>query len=910
MVEKLGTTVVRNRWRVVLLAALLTGVAGWGMTQIPLFSSRKVLLPKDTEVLQRLDRFLQKFGSASDLIVVLEGAPMAELRSFATDLADRLRQQPAIRHVSERLDTAFLLNHAYLAIPREDLARVALALDQLKSLPDLASEDPAVAIRRADRWLAHHPPIASLGVDRRTGEQAARLTLFILEEWQRWLESPEVPPRIRWEKILERKEVESVLQSDGYYQSRDGRMLFVFVSPKEVSEEFDALDPFLSGVRQMAEGLRAEYAAAGRMAPRFGLAGLPALLHEEYETINSDVRRIVMVGALGVLLVILFGMRSPRRALVVFVPVLLGATWNTALTLFTVGHLTLITAGFNAILFGVGVDYGIFITSRINELLRDGAPLETAIARGLALSARAVLTAGGATVLIFGCLGTVEFTGFSELGIVAGGGVLGVLVATFFVMPAVFAILKPKRPLARKAPTVEGPEAGAAGRRLPRPVAGAVVGVAVALAGLGAWYGLRIPFDYDVLSMLPRGSESARLQRRMLEESDFQSEVVILTVPPTASGPDFVEARRLSEAAGRLPTVARIHTIVDLFPMDAALRAEVAQRAGRVSTTSPLAQYLLRRAPIRLTRPNLDLLASVFTKALDFLDELQSEAFSVGFAEIVRLLEKVRPRLRAVQAKLGADPERVRERTNALLERLAEEGRVALRVLAHWAQAAPLRPEDLPPAIRGRFFAPDGTMAIYVFPAKSIYDVDFLDELMTDIYRVSPSATGFPTIHQVFSRMAVDSFSNGSLLALGVALFWILVAVRKLWGFLVAALPLLMGLGWMLGTLAVLGVKYNYANMVALPLVMALAVDYGVWFGHRWRELHGAPPWSAVSLAGRAILLAFLTTAAGLGAIMLGRYQGVFSLGVAITVGLCCTVFAALAVGPFLAQLGKASGKS
>jgi predicted RND superfamily exporter protein len=113
----------------------------------------------------------------------------------------------------------------------------------------------------------------------------------------------------------------------------------------------------------------------------------------------------------------------------------------------------------------------------------------------------------------------------------------------------------------------------------------------------------------------------------------------------------------------------------------------------------------------------------------------------------------------------------------------------------------------------------------------------------------------------------------------------------------------------MLGILAALGIKYNYANMVALPLVMALAVDYGVWFGYRWRELGGVAPWKAVSLAGRAILVAFLTTVAGLGAIMLGRYQGVSSMGVAITVGLCCTVFAALAVGPFVAQLRGRRGE-
>ena len=65
---------------------------------------------------------------------------------------------------------------------------------------------------------------------------------------------------------------------------------------------------------------------------------------------------------------------------------------------------------------------------------------------GMAASYKAILTAGGASVLIFGALSTVEFPGFAELGIVAGLGVLLILVATIFVQPAIYALLPPPIP--------------------------------------------------------------------------------------------------------------------------------------------------------------------------------------------------------------------------------------------------------------------------------------------------------------------------------------------------------------------------------------------------------------------------------------------------------------------------------
>ena len=107
----------------------------------------------------------------------------------------------------------------------------------------------------------------------------------------------------------------------------------------------------------------------------------------------------------------------------------------------------------------------------------------------------------------------------------------------------------------------------------------------------------------------------------------------------------------------------------------------------------------------------------------------------------------------------------------------------------------------------------------------------------------------------------------------------------------------------MMGIIYLANIKFNYANIIAFPLMIGLAVDYGVWFGHRRLELKDLSPWRVARRAGRAITLAAGTTLAGLGAIMMARYEGISILGITITIGLCCCLLAALVVSPALAQL-------
>jgi len=118
---------------------------------------------------------------------------------------------------------------------------------------------------------------------------------------------------------------------------------------------------------------------------------------------------------------------------------------------------------------------------------------------------------------------------------------------------------------------------------------------------------------------------------------------------------------------------------------------------------------------------------------------------------------------------------------------------------------------------------------------------------------------------------------------------------------ILAALPLGVGVLQMFGLLGVLGIAMNPANLIALPLILGIGVDYGVHIVHEFRESSGVyrmSPGTAV-----AVLVDALTTLVGFGSLMIASHQGLQSLGRVLTLGVTCCLFTSLVMLPALLTL-------
>ena len=91
----------------------------------------------------------------------------------------------------------------------------------------------------------------------------------------------------------------------------------------------------------------------------------------------------------------------------------------------------------------------------------------------------------------------------------------------------------------------------------------------------------------------------------------------------------------------------------------------------------------------------------------------------------------------------------------------------------------------------------------------------------------------------------------------------------------------------MLGIMYLTGMKYNYMNLIAVPIILGIGIDDGVHALHRFREERGAGIERierSYRHVGRAILLTSLTTMIGFGSLTFYEMRGMASFGAVMLV--------------------------
>jgi predicted RND superfamily exporter protein len=337
--------------------------------------------------------------------------------------------------------------------------------------------------------------------------------------------------------------------AEPYFTSRDRRLFFLFVQPDDPDSSAAALAPFVSGVRQaLAE---AHLESSGIHA---GLTGLPKYALDDKEVIQRDIGSLSVLAFLLVLGLFVAAFASFLRPLAAMAALLAAVGVLLGPIAVYPGHLTLLSAFFASILFGLGVDYGIHVIDRVEELLAAGTAERQALVAAVESLAPGLATGALTTAFAFFSLDFCGFRGFEELGVIAGMGVLVCLLAMVTVLPALLALTS-RRPAATRAPRRRPQRRlGRLLVRLQHPVTAVLVGGAALVAPLAGGPG----FDTDYLNLQPKGSETVRLERQMVEGSGLSPQFAAFVTGSRR------EAAELTARLRRDTTVGEVHSVADL----------------------------------------------------------------------------------------------------------------------------------------------------------------------------------------------------------------------------------------------------------------------------------------------------------------------------------------------------------
>ncbi len=188
----------------------------------------------------------------------------------------------------------------------------------------------------------------------------------------------------------------------------------------------------------------------------------------------------------------------------------------------------------------------------------------------------------------------------------------------------------------------------------------------------------------------------------------------------------------------------------------------------------------------------------------------------------------------------------------------------------------------------------------YVYPAGDIYDADFLETFNTESASVSETSIGFPVIFADHSQLITAGFGTAFGVGGLFVIVFLLLDFRRPGDVFLAGVPVLVGAAWMLGLMALLDLSFNFANLIAVPIVLGVGIDAGVHLVHRYRLEADEGMIVGLAHTGRAILVASLTTMVGFGSLALASHRGMASLGILLVLGVGSCLVAALVVLPNL----------
>jgi predicted RND superfamily exporter protein len=247
------------------------------------------------------------------------------------------------------------------------------------------------------------------------------------------------------------------------------------------------------------------------------------------------------------------------------------------------------------------------------------------------------------------------------------------------------------------------------------------------------------------------------------------------------------------------------------------------------------------------------------------------------------------------------------------LKKLKQKTRDRLEEIRVWTESSPITVDDLPEWVQGKFREKDGTLGrmVYIYPRVNEWFVTEMEEFYEEWGeidvpgkgKVRPSASGFILV-EVVRAVQRDGILM-TCVATAVVLVLLIVDLRSLFKALFVFAPLLVGLCWTGGLMALLGIKVGLYNMLVLPTLLGIGIDASVHLYHTYREHGPGALRHALRTTGVAVVIASATTGVGFVGMTFVSHDGLRSIGILAVIGIAACLVGALVTLSLLLALGE-----
>ena len=859
MLEATITAIVRVctrfPWPIIALA-LLAGLASgiYSTRHFAISTDINKLISPDLDWRQREAAIDKAFPGHFESTLVVVDAPTAELASIASaELVQRLAQHRYLfRSIEDMGGSDFFLRNGLLFQPADRVASLTEGLTQAAPLISTLAGDPSL------RGLTRAMSLGLVGVQNHmvTLDGLVRPLSMAATTIEDALAGR--PAAFSWQEML-----------SGGKPTPDDLRRIIDVRPVL---NFSALKPgeaSSDAIRQAASELQ----LAAKYQARVRLTGSVPMADEEFATVQQGAVVNTVSTVIVVLVILWLALKSARLIAAVFINLFVGLAITAALGLMMVGALNLISVAFAVLFVGLGVDFAIQFSVRYRAERHLVPELRPALAQaakkvGVPLTLAAAAVAAG----FFSFLPTA-YLGVSELGQIAGVGMLIAYLTSITLLPALITVLNPTGEPEPVGYRVLAP----VDRFLQKQRVPVIVGtVAVAVIGAPLLYFLTFDFDPIHLRNPRTESISTLLDLGNSPQVGINSINVIM--------PSLDDAATAATRLQKLPQVLSTMTLLSFVPEDQDKKLELIKAFAE--DMSPI----LEKEPSK--PPSDDENIAALNGLAEQLNKFAGGDKGPG-ADAAR-------RLAADCVKLAHANADVRNNTQAAF---IAPLKADLAQLHSELKAERITRNNLPQALKAQWVTADGRARVEAAPKGNTNDTEVLRAFARATLAVYPNAIGGPVSILESGTTVVRAFLQAGAYALFSIAILLWIVLRRFGDVLLTLLPLLLAGMVTLEVCVLIGMPLNFANIIALPLLLGVGVAFKIYYIMAWRAGHTDLLQSSLT---RAVIWSALTTATAFGSLWLSQHPGTSSMGKLLALSLVCTLAAAVLFQPAL--MGKPRG--
>ena len=655
----------------------------------------------------------------------------------------------------------------------------------------------------------------------------------------------------------------SRLSSDKESPAR--RLLFVNVVLDE-----DKPRPAMRIINELREhGNATEAAFDNRVHIR--LSGTIALEDEELASVYENSKSTTLFALVSVCLILLLAFRSWRLLLISVFTLLAGLVATAAFAAAAVSTLNAISIAFAILYIGLAVDFIIHYLLRLREVLATGTELTDALIEtsgqvGGALFICAITTAAG-----FFAFTPTAFVGVSQLGLISGTGMFISLVVTLTLLPAMIRQAFPVNFNVNQAAKSWKPGMVLAWfLKAPRLII-VIVLIAAVLSVVSL---TQLRFEKDPMLLRDPSTESVQTFNDLSDDPNTALRSISIVIDGDT------DITGLADKLTDLPSVERVYSLASFDTADTAEQQIILDETGLLLGADFASYPELESADPEVTGSAVQNLIDELVKT-GANEELRTVL--TGLLEQTELL----------------DSSRQEDRLDRLQHALLGDLPGSMQLLESRLNATPLAASEFSEEFQKRWVSADGDQLMQVIPAKNIGIPQNAEEFVAEVSSVSATATGVPVVFERSGATIAKAFKVAFSTALVVISILLFILLRSLSSVLLVLIPLLLSVLLLVGGMVLIGLPFNFANVIALPLLLGVSVDTGIHLVHRARAheaegLHRV----LVSSTTRAIVFSSVTTLASFGNLALSEHVGSASMGYLLAIGLIINMVMMLLVLP------------